>query len=104
MNGIRTLAQLIGSLGFLLYGMKLMSGGIQKSAGEKLQSVLGFMTGNRFIALLTGMIVTMIIQSSGATTVMIVSFVNAGLITLTQSVGVILGANNGTTNTSWIVA
>ena len=104
MNGIRTLAQLIGSLGFLLYGMKLMSGGIQKSAGEKLQSVLGFMTGNRFIALLTGMIVTMIIQSSGATTVMIVSFVNAGLITLTQSVGVILGANIGTTITAWIVA
>lgn len=96
--------QLIGSLGFLLYGMSLMSGGIQKSAGEKLQSALDFMTGNRFVGLLTGMIVTMFIQSSGATTVMIVSVVNAGLLTLTQAIGVIFGANIGTTITAWIVA
>lgn len=96
--------QLIGSLGFLLYGMKLMSNGIQKSAGEKLQSALNFMTGNRFVGLLTGVIITMIIQSSGATTVMVISFVNAGMLTLTQSVGVIMGANIGTTVTAWIVA
>lgn len=94
----------IGSLCFLLYGMKLMSDGIQKSAGQKFQSVLAFMTGNRFIGLLTGCALTMIIQSSGATTVMLVSFVNAGLVSLEQSVGVIFGANIGTTVTAWIVA
>lgn len=103
-NIVNTILQLIGSLGFLLYGMKLMSDGVQKSAGEKLQRALGFMTGNRFSAMLTGLAVTMIIQSSGATTVMVVSFVNAGLISLTQSIGVIFGANIGTTVTAWIVA
>lgn len=104
MHIINTTLQLIGSLGFLLYGMSLMSNGIQKSAGEKLQSALGFMTGNRFIAMLTGVVITMLVQSSGATTVMVVSFVNAGLITLAQSAGVIFGANIGTTITAWIVA
>lgn len=103
-NIVNTILQLLGSLGFLLYGMKLMSDGIQKSAGEKLQRALGFMTGNRFAAMLTGLVITMIIQSSGATTVMVVSFVNAGLISLTQSIGVIFGANIGTTVTAWIVA
>lgn len=93
-----------GSLCFLLYGMKLMSDGIQKSAGQKLQAALAFMTGNRFVGLLTGCILTMIIQSSGATTVMLVSFVNAGLVTVTQAIGVIFGANIGTTVTGWIVA
>lgn len=101
---VKLIFQLIGSLGFLLFGMKLMSDGIQKSAGEKLQRTLSFMTGNRFIALLTGLFVTMIIQSSGATTVMVVTFVNAGLLTLAQSVGVIFGANIGTTITAWIVS
>ena len=101
---IMTILQFAGSLCFLLYGMKLMSDGIQKSAGEKLQSALHFMTGNRFKGLLTGCILTMIIQSSGATTVMVVTFVNAGLITLEQSIGVIFGANIGTTITAWIVA
>ena len=96
--------ELIGSLGFLLYGMKLMSDGVQKSAGEKLQRALSVITGNRFVALLTGLVVTMIVQSSGATTVMVVTFVNAGLMTLTQSVGVIFGANIGTTITAWIVS
>ncbi len=95
---------LIGSLGFLLYGMKLMSDGVQKSAGEKLQRALSVITGNRYVALLTGLIITMIIQSSGASTVMVVTFVNAGLMTLTQSVGVIFGANIGTTITAWIVS
>lgn len=104
MNVLRPFIELIGSLGFLLYGMKLMSDGVQKSAGEKLQRALGVITGNRFVALLTGLIVTMIIQSSGASTVMVVTFVNAGLMTLTQSVGVIFGANIGTTITAWIVS
>ncbi len=84
--------------------MKLMSDGIQKSAGESLHRVLGLMTGNRFFAVLTGLFITMIIQSSSATTVMVVSFVNAGLLSLTQSVGVIFGANIGTTVTAWIVS
>ena len=104
MNVIQPILELIGSLGFLLYGMKLMSDGIQQSAGEKLQRALSVLTGNRFMSLLTGLVVTMIIQSSGATTVMVVTFVNAGLMTLTQSVGVIFGANIGTTITAWIVA
>lgn len=95
---------LIGSLGFLLYGMNLMSSGIQKCAGQKLHKALGLMTGNRFISLLTGLIITTIIQSSGATTVMVISFINAGLLTLKQSVGVIFGANIGTTITAWIVS
>lgn len=94
----------MGALGFLLYGMKLMSDGIQKSAGKSLHRILGLMTGNRFFAMLTGMFITMLIQSSGATTVMVVSFVNAGLLSLTQSVGIIFGANIGTTITAWIVA
>ncbi len=98
------LLKFAGSLCFLLFGMKLMSDGIQKSAGRRLQAALAFMTGNRFVGLLTGCFLTMIIQSSGATTVMLVSFVNAGLLTLEQSVGVIFGANIGTTITAWIVA
>lgn len=93
-----------GSLCFLLYGMKLMSDGIQKSAGQRLQKALAFMTGNRIAGLITGCLLTMLIQSSGATTVMLVSFVNAGLVTLEQSAGVIFGANIGTTITAWIVA
>lgn len=104
MNVVQPILELIGSLGFLLYGMKLMSDGVQQSAGEKLQRALSVLTGNRFMSLLTGLIVTMIIQSSGATTVMVVTFVNAGLMTLTQSVGVIFGANIGTTITAWIVS
>jgi phosphate:Na+ symporter len=96
--------QLIGSLGLLLYGMKLMSDGIQKSAGASLHRIMNFMTKNRFMAVLTGLCITGIIQSSGATTVMTVSFVNAGLLTLPQSIGVIFGANIGTTVTAWIVS
>lgn len=96
--------QFFGSLCFLLFGMKMMSDGIQKSAGDKLQAALHLMTGNRFTGFFTGCFLTMIIQSSGATTVMVVSFVNAGLIELTKSIAVILGANVGTTITAWIVA
>ncbi|AGT44034.1 Na/Pi cotransporter [Treponema pedis str. T A4] len=84
--------------------MKMMSDGIQKSAGESLHRTLNFMTGNRFFAVLTGIIVTGIVQSSGATTVMTVSFVNAGMLSLQQAIGVIFGANIGTTVTAWIVS
>jgi phosphate:Na+ symporter len=104
MKTIAIIFQLLGSLGFLLYGMKLMSNGIQKSAGQTLHRILGFMTNNRIMAVLTGALVTLIIQSSSASTVMVVSFVNAGLLTLEQSIGVIFGANIGTTGTAWIVS
>ncbi|OJF77228.1 MAG: phosphate:sodium symporter [Treponema sp. CETP13] len=104
MKTVQIIFQIIGSLAFLMYGMQMMSEGIQKSAGPALHRALGIMTSNRFTAVFTGMAVTMIIQSSSATTVMVVSFVNAGLLTLKQSVGVIFGANIGTTITAWIVA
>ena len=95
---------LIGSLGMFLYGMKIMSEGLQKVAGDKLRNILSVMTTNRFTGVLTGMLVTALIQSSSATTVMVVSFVNAGLLTLAQSVSVIMGANVGTTVTAWIIS
>lgn len=101
---IMSILQIIGSLGLFLYGMNVMSEGIQKAAGERLQSVLGFMTRNRFAAVVTGFAMTCLIQSSSATTVMVVSFVNAQLLSLTQAIGVIMGANIGTTITGWIVA
>ena len=87
-----------------LYGMKIMSDGIQQSAGDRLRKTLNFMTGNRFVGMLTGFVVTALIQSSSAATVMVVAFVNAGLLTLTQSIGVIMGANIGTTVTAWVVS
>jgi len=87
-----------------LFGMKIMSDGLQKSAGERMRKTLNFMTGNRFVGLLTGFLATAIIQSSSAFSVIVVSFVNAGLITLTQSVGVIFGTNIGTTLTGWIIS
>jgi phosphate:Na+ symporter len=96
--------RILGSVGLFLYGMKIMSDGIQQTAGSRLQRILGFITGNRFVAVFTGFVVTAIIQSSSATTVMVVSFVNAGLLTLTQAIGVIMGANIGTTVTAWIVS
>lgn len=104
MNIIGQLLQIVGSLGLFLYGMRVMSEGLQKSAGDRMKSILKLMTGNRFAAIFTGFAITTIIQSSSATTVMIVSFVNASLMNLTQAVGVILGANIGTTVTGWIVA
>ena len=94
----------IGALCLLLFGMNMLSDGIQKGAGSSLQKMLGKITGNRFAAVLTGIGVTAIIQSSGATTVMVVSFVNAEILTLTQAIGVIFGANIGTTVTAWIVS
>jgi phosphate:Na+ symporter len=94
----------LGSLGVFLLGMKLMSEGLQKVAGERLKSLLAKMTSNRFSGVLTGLAVTSVLQSSSATTVIVVSFVSAGLFTLTQAIGVIMGANIGTTMTGWIVA
>ncbi|MGF7139778.1 Na/Pi cotransporter family protein [Roseimarinus sediminis] len=98
------LLRLIGSLAFFLFGMKLMSESLQKVAGDKMRNILGAMTSNRFKGVLTGVLITAIIQSSSATTVMVVSFVNAGLLNLVQSIGVIMGANIGTTVTAWLIS
>lgn len=96
--------KLIGSLGLFLYGMKIMSEGLQKVAGDRLRSILTAMTTNRVTGVLTGVLITALIQSSSATTVMVVSFVNAGLLTLAESISVIMGANVGTTVTAWIIS
>jgi phosphate:Na+ symporter len=104
MSLIIIILEVVGSLGLFLYGMKVMSDGIQKAAGDGLQSILNHITSNRFVAVFTGFAITAIIQSSSATTVMVVSFVNAGLLNLTQAIGVIMGANIGTTITGWIVS
>ena len=102
--GILQVFTLLGALGMFLYGMNLMSSGLQKAAGERLRGFLSAMTSNPLKGVLTGMGITAIIQSSSATTVMVVSFVNAGLLTLVQAIGVIMGANIGTTITAWMVA
>ena len=94
----------LGSLGVFLFGMKVMSEGIQKVAGNRLRSILSYMTQNRVAGIFTGFMTTCMVQSSSATTVMVVSFVNAGLLTLVQSIGVIMGANIGTTLTGWLVS
>jgi len=93
-----------GGLCMFLYGMKLMSDGLQKSAGERMRKAVNFMTSNRFVGVLTGFLVTAIVQSSSAVSVMVISFVTAGLLSLTQSIGVLFGANIGTTLTAWIVS
>ncbi|MBQ2044878.1 MAG: Na/Pi cotransporter family protein [Bacteroidaceae bacterium] len=102
--GILQIFTLLGALGMFLYGMNLMSSGLQKASGNKLRSFLSAMTSNPFKGVLTGLGVTTVIQSSSATTVMVVSFVNAGLLTLTQAISVIMGANIGTTVTAWMVS
>ena len=104
MGTFLNLLSFVGSLGLFLYGMKIMSEGLEKLAGDKMRNVLGAMTRNRFMGVLTGVGVTALIQSSSATTVMVVSFVNAGLMTLRQAIGVIMGANIGTTVTAWIIS
>lgn len=104
MEIVYQILKLLGSLGLFLYGMTLMSGALQKVAGEKMRSILAAMTSNSLKRVLTGLFITAIIQSSSATTVMVVSFVNAGLLSLVQSVGVIMGANIGTTVTAWIIS
>ena len=95
---------MLGSIGMFLYGMSLMSGGLQKMAGEKLRQFMASMTSNAFKRVLTGIVVTALVQSSTATTLMLVSFVNAGLLSLANAIGVIMGANIGTTVTAWIFA
>jgi phosphate:Na+ symporter len=101
---ILDLLGLIGAVGLFLYGMKVMSEGLQKAAGDRLRNILGAMTRNRFTGTVTGFFITALIQSSSASTVMVVSFVNAGLMTLAQSMAVIMGANVGTTFTAWVIA
>ena len=102
--GILQIFTLLGALGMFLYGMNLMSSGLQKAAGDRLCGLLSAMTSNPFKGVLTGLGITSVIQSSSATTVMVVSFVNAGLLTLAQAIGVIMGANIGTTVTAWLVS
>lgn len=104
MDYLSLITGLCGGLGLFLYGMHIMAAGLQKAAGSKLKKVLEILTKNRFIGVIVGALVTAVIQSSSATTVMVVGFVNAGLMNLTQAVGIIMGANIGTTITSWIVS
>lgn len=103
-NTIIQVLTIVGSLGLFLFGMKLMSEALQRLAGNKLRDVLASMTSNTFKCVLVGTFVTLVIQSSTATTVMVVSFVNAGLLSLTQAIGVIMGANIGTTGTAWLIS
>lgn len=104
MSVVIQILQILGALGIFIYGMKLMSEGIQKAAGDKLRNILKGMTKNQGLGIFTGFLVTAMVQSSSATTVMVVSFVNAGLLTLAESIGVIMGANIGTTVTLWMIA
>lgn len=101
--GISDVFTLLGSLGLFLYGMKVMSDALIEVAGDKMRSILASLTSNRFLAVLTGFTITAIIQSSSATTLMVISFVNASLLTLFEAIGVILGANIGTTVTAWLI-
>jgi phosphate:Na+ symporter len=102
--GIGTLINVAGSLAFFIFGMKMMSEGIQRAAGSQMRNILRRMTKNRFLGVFTGFLITALVQSSSATTVMTVSFVNAGLLSLVESAGVMMGANIGTTVTGWIIA
>ena len=102
--GFWDIIQIVGSLAFFVYGMKMMSDGIQRAAGSQLRNILRTMTKNRFLGVFTGFLTTALVQSSSATTVMTVSFVNAGLLTLVESAGIMMGANIGTTITGWIVS
>ena len=104
MQAVLQIFTLLGALGLFLYGMTLMSEGLQKAAGDRLRTFLASMTSNAFKRVLTGLLITAIIQSSSATTVMVVSFVNAGLLSLTNAIGVIMGANIGTTVTAWLIS
>ncbi|MGY8686513.1 MAG: Na/Pi cotransporter family protein, partial [Verrucomicrobiales bacterium] len=104
MSTFLQILHIVGCLGVFLFGMKVLSEGIQKVAGEKMRQVMATMTQNRFAGVSTGFFTTCLLQSSSATTVIVVSFVNAGLLTLVESIGVIMGANLGTTLTAWIIA
>ena len=102
--GFWDLLELIGALGLFIFGMKIMSEGLQKAAGSQMRKILRAMTSNRFKGIMTGFAITSLVQSSSATTVMVVSFVNAGLLTLLEAIGVIMGANIGTTITAWLIS
>ena len=102
--GFWNIIEILGSLAFFIYGMKLMSDGIQRAAGSALRNILRTMTKNRYLGVFTGFLITALLQSSSATTVMTVSFVNAGLLTLLESAGVMMGANIGTTITGWLIS
>ena len=104
MQDVEMIFKFVGGLGMFLYGMNIMADGLQKSAGPKMKRLMGILTNNRLLAVLVGTLVTAIIQSSSATTVMVVGFVNAGIMNLSQAVGVIMGANVGTTVTAWLVS
>ena len=104
MSTVFAVLKMLGCLGMFLYGMSLMSGGLQKLAGNSLRSFLSKMTSSKFKCVMTGIVVTALVQSSTATTLMLVSFVNAGLLALANAIGVIMGANIGTTVTAWIFA
>lgn len=101
---IKSILQILGSVGLFIYGMKMLSNALQKLAGRKMEKVLHLMTGHRILGVLTGILVTVLVQSSSATTVMVVGFSNAGFITLSQAISVIMGANIGTTVSAWIVS
>mgnify|MGYP001058958412 CR=1 FL=1 len=102
--GFTDMLKLLGALGLFLYGMKVMSDALMELAGDRMRKILATTTSNRFFAVLTGFAITAVIQSSSATTLMVVSFVNAGLLTLTEAIGVIMGANVGTTVTAWLIS
>ena len=104
LNDVKLIFEFVGGLGMFLYGMNIMADGLQKAAGGRMKRMLGYITNNRILGILLGALITAIIQSSSATTVMVVGFVNAGILTLSQAVGVIMGANIGTTITAWIVS
>ena len=102
--GAKEFASLLGGLALFLYGMNMMSQGMEAAAGNKMKQILERLTTNRYLGVLVGAVITAIIQSSSATTVMVVGFVNSGMMTLRQAVGVIMGANVGTTVTGWLVS
>ena len=103
-SDISNLFSFAGGLGMFLYGMQIMGDGMQKTAGSKMNQFLRMVTNNRFLGVALGALITAILHSSAATTVMVVGFVNAGILNLTQAVGVIMGANIGTTITAWMVS
>ena len=104
METVIQILSIAGALGVFLFGMKLLSEASQKLVGKRMRNIIATMTSNRIIGVFTGIFITALIQSSSATTVMIVSFVNSGLMTLIESIGVIMGANIGTTFTAWLIS
>ena len=102
--GVTEIFALLGGLALFLYGMQMMSDGLEAAAGDKMKSILEKLTSNRFLAVAVGAVITAVIQSSSATTVMVVGFVNSGIMTLKQAVGVIMGSNVGTTITAWVLS